>query len=340
MCVRKLASIQKIWDIKEIPNADRIGLARVLGWKVVVEKNKYSVNDLVVYCEIDSILPDRPEFEFLRPKKFRIKTAKIRGTISQGICFPISVLPSNINPEEGLDITDILGVKKYEPESEGHLGGEQLGRFPHFIYKTDETRVQNLQDVLDKYKNTSCYITEKLDGSSATYFSYNNEFGVCGRNARFRYIEDNPNFFWQFAKAYGIQERLLSLNKNIALQGEIVGPKIQGNKYKLKNVVVYFFNAFDIDAQQYLNINDFNEIIKSLGLLPVPLLNDNFTLINDIDSLTELSRGKSSINNAIHREGIVIRPNVEIVDNSFRTLHANRLSFKVVNPDFLLKEEK
>ncbi|MFH1288821.1 MAG: RNA ligase (ATP), partial [bacterium] len=115
---RKLASIQKIIDIQPIPNADNIEVAAILGWKVVTRKSEFKPGDMVVYIEIDSVLPERPEFEFLRTncfidngivKGFRIKTKKFRKQISQGICFPISIL-SGLKCEfaEGNDVTTLL----------------------------------------------------------------------------------------------------------------------------------------------------------------------------------------------------------------------------------------
>lgn len=90
--MRKLASIQRIISLSAIEGADKIEKAVVLGWNVVVKKGDFKVGDLCVYCEIDSILPDKPEFEFLRDRKFRIKTIKLKNQCSQGICFPLSIL--------------------------------------------------------------------------------------------------------------------------------------------------------------------------------------------------------------------------------------------------------
>lgn len=104
---RKLASIQKILALNQIEGADAIECATVLGWKLVVKKGEFKVGDLAIYCEIDSVLPEKPEFEFLKSCKYRIKTVRLRGQISQGICFPLSVLPSEVSLEEGLDVTEI-----------------------------------------------------------------------------------------------------------------------------------------------------------------------------------------------------------------------------------------
>src|SRR5579863_8664556 len=115
---RKLASIQRVLDVQPILNADAIEVLTILGWKVVANKGEHKVGDLVVYCEVDSILPEKPEFEFLRKNHFRIKTIKLRGQVSQGIVFPLSILPIANNEivawYEGLDVTERLGITKYE----------------------------------------------------------------------------------------------------------------------------------------------------------------------------------------------------------------------------------
>jgi len=176
--MRKLASIQKILSIEPITGADAIEKATVLGWSIVVKKNEFKVNDFCVFCEIDSIMPDKPEFQFLSERKFRIKTIRLKGQISQGIAFPLSILPAKTKIEENKDVTEILGVKKWEPYQDEQRLQKQTGKirypkwmpdwlqriihrfkfvrdyyrensgqksFPSLIPKTDETRVQVLQ---------------------------------------------------------------------------------------------------------------------------------------------------------------------------------------------------
>ena len=180
--MRKLASIQKIQSLSPIPDADKIELAQVLGWKVVVKKGEFQVGDLVVYCEIDSLLPKKPEFEFLKDSNYRIRTRKMRGVISQGICFPLDVLPietkwhieemekariANIHGADGaigMDVTKELGIEKYEPPIPAELAGEAKGALPSFLIKTDEDRIQILPEILIKYGGLQFIATEKIDG--------------------------------------------------------------------------------------------------------------------------------------------------------------------------------
>lgn len=329
--MRKLASLQRITALEPIPNADSILKATVLGWQLVVKKGEFSVGDLCVYIEIDSILPDRPEFEFLRARSNRIRTVRLRGQISQGVCFPLSILPDSIEVAEGLDVTTILGIEKYEPPIPAQLSGIMKGGFPSFIPKTDETRVQILADLLEKYEGERCFITEKLDGSSVTYYWNEGEFGVCSRNMELEKSADNS--FWKVATDLDIEAKLKHLGQHIAIQGELIGEGIQSNKYKLKGQTVRFFNAFAISNNEYLDYADFRKLVEALALPMVPVLEDNFLLVSDINTLVDLSVGGSVLRKETRREGIVIRPLKEKTDQ------IGRVSFKVINPSFLLKYE-
>lgn len=336
--MRKLASIQRILKIEPIENADSLEVATVLGWHVVVKKGEFTEGDLVVYVETDSILPDRPEFEFMRPRGFKVKTIKLRGQVSQGIVFPLSILGDSwIDLEEDMDVTVSLGITKYEPPIPAELSGVAKGNFPSFIPKTDETRVQCLQKLLDKYEGQQFYITEKLDGSSATFYINNGIFGVCSRNIDL--LESEGNTFWKVARELEIERKLKTLGCNIALQGELIGEGIQGNKYGIKGHTVRFFNVFDIDKYEYYSLDKFAFTVDSLGLTCVPFVDFDFALSNSIDELVEMSIGKSTLNPKIQREGIVLRPVVETCD--IAAGHAfgsnGRVSFKVINPQFLLK---
>lgn len=217
------------------------------------------------------------------------------------------------------------------------LSGIAKGRFPSFIPKTDETRVQVLQHVLDKYKGTKCYVTEKVDGSSGTFFLYKGEFGVCSRNLEL--LEDEENSFWKVAREMDIENKLRSLNGNFAIQGELVGEGIQSNKLKLRGQKILFFNAFDIDKFEYLPFQQFFNLMNKLELPTVPLITSDYELENDIDSIIKMATIKSKIYPDVWAEGIVIRPLTENLDLllSNENFNDGRVSFKAINPEFLLK---
>ena len=326
--MRHLATIQRIKALEPIEGADAILKATVLGWQLVVKKGEFAVGDLCVYCEIDSLMPERPEFEFLQARGMRVRTIRLRGQVSQGICFPLSILPQGTEITEGADVTDTLGIIKYEAPIPASLAGVAKGGFPSFIPKTDETRIQVLQELLDKYQGEPCFITEKLDGSSVTYYLRAGEFGVCSRNLEL--LETPDNTLWKVARELDIENKLRATGQNLALQGELIGEGVQGNKYRLRGQQVFFFNVFNIDQYRYLDFAEWLRFTKELDLSPVPVLHDQFPLPNSIPELVQLSAGRSTLFD-VHREGIVIRPLTERQDM------IGRVSFKAISPDFLLK---
>jgi RNA ligase (TIGR02306 family) len=345
--MRKLATIQTIKEILQIEGADAIEIAVVNGWSVVVAKNAHhKVGDKVVYCEIDSFLPIEPEFEFLRKSSykklsdgtegFRLRTIKLRGQISQGLIISLldakKITQRNLNIDdqdwlEGEDVSGKLGIIKYEPPVPASLQGIAKGLFPSFIPKTDEERIQNLSETYFTFKENPVpyYVTEKLDGSSATYYYRNGEFGVCSRNLEL--IETDDNTFWKVARILDLENKLKSLHFNVSLQGELVGEGIQGNPYKILGQKVFFFNAYNIDEGRYLDFDRFMEIIDSLELSTVPVLETNFKLPDTIEEILSYSENKSSLNKSFDREGVVIRS----VDR--------KISFKAISNRFLLNEK-
>ena len=334
--VRKLASIQKVLAVDSIPGADAIEVLTILGWKVVAKKGEFKVDDAVVYCEVDSIFPDEEEFEFLRKNHFRIKTIKLRGQVSQGIAFPFSILNGRVElPHDpfdiGDDVTELLGITKYEVQIPAQLAGLVKGSFPEFLHKTDEERIQTCPQLLEKHQNKKFYVTEKVDGSSMTVYLNNGEFGVCSRNMDLKETEGNS--YWKVARELKLEEKLKLLGRNICLQGELIGQGVQGNKYKLSGLEFRVFNVFDIDSGKNEDYSYFAEVVSRLQLTPVPVITANYELPKTVDELVEYSKGKSLLNKDTHREGIVLRPLVEEYEPD---LHG-RLSFKCINPDFLLK---
>lgn len=358
---RKLASIRTISDIQPIEGADMIELAIVDGWKVVVAKNVgHKVGDKVVYCEIDSFLPIRDEFEFLRKSSykkmgdqegFRLKTIKLRGQVSQGLILPLSVLkPTDIvkvttvktewgnqyelfaedgEPmvEIGDDVTEVLGIVKYEPPIPAELAGKVKGSFPSFLRKTDEERVQNLAKEYEQYKSLgrNFYVTEKLDGSSATFYYKDGVFGVCSRNLEL--IETEGNTFWKVARELDLENKMRDFGVNISLQGELIGEGIQGNPYKIKGQTVKFFNLFDIDLQVYHSLAHLARALGIMGLKMVPIVDEFFVLPNTIEELLEYAEDKSVLNSKFDREGVVVRS------------YDRTISFKAISNKFLLNEK-
>jgi len=343
---RKLASIKQITNIRPIEGADMIELATVGGWNVVVAKDvNYKVGDKVIYCEIDSFLPISEEFEFLRKSSykkmgdqegFRLKTIKLRGQVSQGLILPMSVLPitqfaTASDLTEGMDVTTMLGIVKYEPPIPAELAGKVKGPFPSFIPKTDEERIQNLTKEYEEWKYQSkhqFYVTEKLDGSSATYYVKDGEFGVCSRNLEL--LETEGNTFWKVARELDLENKMKSIGKNISLQGELIGEVIQGNPYNIKGHTVKFFTGFEIDKYRRVPFMEMVVMLMDLDLQYVPVLNQQFgfSLPDTVEGMLEYAQGKSALNDKKEREGVVVRS----MDGT--------ISFKAISNKFLLGQEK
>jgi len=206
--MRKLATIREIGKIEAIPGADKIELAFIDGWQLVVQKNEFKPGSLCVYFEIDSILPNVPVFDFMQPRKWRVRTIKCMKHISQGLAKPLSLLsefglnPSKYDKESmiGADLTELLKVKKYDPEAAREeaeryrtpgkpapwyvrmarrlpivgkffMKRKGGGNFPtHIVPQTDEERWQNLSHKMkSSFVSHKFDITEKLDGASTTF---------------------------------------------------------------------------------------------------------------------------------------------------------------------------
>ena len=371
---RKLASVQKITDIKPIEGADKIAVATVLGWQVVILKEDFKVDDLVIYFETDSLLPIHPAFEFLAKdgtktilgddKKdhtgYRLRTIKLRGQVSQGLC----VKPEEFgltNVKEGDDVTERLGVVKYErfiepkymqsnrkpvvfpkwmprkigmwikgtfPNLAVRLWGKMLKPFPPFIPKTDEMRLQAVPDVLKRHKDKVFYVTEKLDGSSVTVFKKDGEVGVCSRNIW--YPRDEDNQYWKPVIESGLDK---VIDDGIAMQGELIGESVQDNRLRQKGQKIYFFNVYDLKRNQYLSLSGLVCFCLKYGVEMVPLLSEKFKL-RSMNKMVEYATRKSVLNKDAWAEGVVFRPLEEAHDEEL-----GRLSFKVINPTYLLEHK-
>lgn len=339
MSFRKLATIRTVINISPIEGADAIEVATVDSWKVVVRKGEVSVGSLVVYFEIDSWIPTKlaPFLSNKSPKIYqgisgeKLKTIKLRGQISQGLIMNISeVFGPDFVAEEGQDVTEILGIIKWEPpvDTSGKQSSSK-GNFPSFIRKTDQERIQNLTKKFSKIKEEFWEVTEKYDGSSMTvYYTKNGEEvkeGVCSRNLDLDM--DSENSFWNVAIREKLLEKLRECGLNIALQGELVGAKIGPNIYKLDNKDFWLFDIYDISTGTYFTPELRQEFAKKYSIKHVPVLFNNFKIESNIDDLLKFAEGKSYLNPKVEREGLV-----------FKNTKLNEInSFKVISNNFLLK---
>lgn len=343
--MRKMAVIKRIDKLDPIPGADAIEVASVGGWKVVVKKGEYQPSDLAVYCEIDSWIPhDLVPFlsKGKEPRVYedvvgeRLKTIKLRGQVSQGLLLPLYPTCNFIESLlfEGLDVSAPLNIQKWEAPIPAKLAGVMKGNFPSFLNKTDQERVQNLTEEIQYYTEQGFQfeITEKLDGSSMTvYVNGPEESGVCSRNIDLKQTEDNS--FWKVAIRENLIEKLRGLTEDYgyyAIQGELIGEGVQGNKYNIKGQDFYLFDVYDIRKGEYLKPVERRAFANVLGIKHVPVLQgcgDKDLGVGDIQELLVWAEGKSLLNPKVEREGIV-----------FKCL-TNEVSFKAISNKWLIKEK-
>lgn len=349
---RKLATVERVVSVRPIANADAIDVATVRGWDVVVKKNEVTPGELVVYFEIDSFLPiEEPAYAFLRASSlktladgtrgYRLKTVKLRGQISQGLCLPLAALPSVPFERhvEGADVTALLNVRKFEP---GVFGPDAVGArtFPtDIVPRTSEKRLQNIGNgQLREWavRATPFYVTEKLDGTSFTAFWHKQTFGVCSRNQLLPQpsADETPPIYWQVARRYQLPDKLPQLGDGIALQGEIVGPKVQKNRYALSQLTLFVFSVYYTDRKRYATLDEMIDVASFLGASTVPVVSKTRRLHVEQDtvrSLVAAADGVSLLNKKTKREGVVFR----FVNND----NGERLGFKCISNGYLLKQK-
>jgi RNA ligase (TIGR02306 family) len=353
---RKLASIQRILALDPIEGADRIEVATVQGWKVAVQKGLHKVNDLVAYFEIDSWVPttvapfltkegqEPREYEGVRGE--RLRTVKLRGQISQGVILPLDDFTNLPLPpydflmgkwnQEGLDITEQLGVIKYEPPIPACLAGQVKGMFPGFIRKTDQERIQNLPEFFEEHKDLGFEVTVKLDGSSMTVYHRDMDTGVCSRNLDLK--EDESNSFWRIAHRLHLIDILKHLGINMAIQGELIGEGIQGNHDKLKGQELFVFDIWDIEAHRYMTRLERQDVLQAIEtLLPegehlrsVPVVHEDLKVFQAYPTMEDVLSfaGAGPSLNAPIREGLVFK--------STSLVNGETVSFKAINSAYLL----
>ena len=346
--MRQLVTVQKIYDIEPIEGRDRVDKAKVLGWTVIVGKGQFEEGQLVGYAEVDSLFPNNEHWKELEKFKHRIKMFKVNtpnGPVyGQGYCFSLDKLVGVIDCHEfyeGQEITDVIGVTKWELPEDFNLGDSD-GSFPtHLIPQTDETRIQSVKSVLEELHKRPYYIMSKIDGTSATYLinPQTNNFLSCSRNNMRKHhsISGRKCVYWDMAEKYEL-EKVLREFPNFALQGEIYGPSIQKNPLKETTQKLAIFNIFNIKERRYLDLGDikrtFEKMLKiSNNLTFVPILEEGDKFNYFLDDIIQKSIYNYPSGNPA--EGIVVRPQNEMYSQILK----GRLSFKCINPEFSCKEK-
>jgi RNA ligase (TIGR02306 family) len=348
--MRKMATIRRIDAINPIPGADAIEVATVGGWKVVVKKGEYQVNDLAVYCEIDSFIPTTIASFLTKPghtpkvyegvEGERLRTVKLRKTLSQGLLLPVTrdleiewthsfdlTYDGDRSLNEGDDVSELLGIVKYEPPVPAQLAGLVRGNFPSQIPKTDQERVQNLgREIIEAAAgNLHFEITEKLEGSSMTCYLIDGVFGVCSRNLDLK--RDEANSFWKTAIDLDIEAKMRDCGEgDWAIQGELVGNGVQGNIYKMGGLNFYVYDVYSIQSGDYLRPASRRALIERMGLNHVPVIEANGKL-GTMEEIIAEADDKSVLNRQQDREGIVYKQ----VDGG--------MTFKAISNRYLYKHQ-
>jgi RNA ligase (TIGR02306 family) len=331
--MRKMATIRKIDRLEPIEGADRIETAVIDGWKVVVKKGEFKVGDKITYCEIDSWIPNSVAPFLTKPDRFpkeylgvpgeKLKTVKLKGQISQGL-----VLPFN-EGEVGDDVSELLGIVKWEAPVSAQLGGQARGSFPSEIPKTDQERIQNIKTEFYQWRGNPFFsweVTEKLEGSSCTfYLDFDGVFHVCSRNIDIK--EDMDNTFWKLAYKYCAKEFFETNNLlGKAIQGEAIGPGIQGNIYQLKEVDLRVFDVYDVKAGKYMIPEERMKVIGT-HFQHEPVIHRKMIISGDLDKMLLIANGVSLLND-VRREGLVYKCNEK------------PFSFKTISNDYLINGAK
>jgi len=300
----KTATVETISEIITHPNADSLEIAKIQGWQCVVRKGEFKAGEKVVFIPIDVILPDAPWSAFLKrgDKRIRLKTIKLRGEYSQGLVLNANVLPGGGEGLlEGDDVGEILGVIKYEKELHGpssagsNLSGDILCTFPTDLApKTDEDNaLSNKRNVL----RHDCVATLKLDGSSGTIIVENGKIlHVCSRNMSLR--ESDTNAFWVAARKATFPSYFTGV-----VQGELMGPGIQGNQLAEKTPTLYVYQI-RLNGK-WLDHEEMTKLATSFGLKHV-------WMIGAFPAGTSIEHAQSFADNltyfGVMMEGIVVRP--------------------------------
>ena len=387
--MRKLASVQRIKSVEPIEGADRIELVHVLGWQCVAPKGQFNAGDLCVYFEIDSFLPMRPEFEFLRSSSYRnneilgegmrLKTMRFRGQISQGLVMPlndvgiiridngdrsddakdyvfrregqedvelIELIQTNAYNNlsaEGLDVTELLGVREWEIPERASTGGTIKGNLPRTVHKTDETRIQSMPGLLEEFKGLPYYITTKYDGSSHSIsIDEYGEFHVTGHN--YEYSDDGTSSFYEYVKNKEYERILRDFMKEddsvkfLTVQGEFCGAGIQKNRLRLAQPDWFVFTV-EINGKR-IGMDELVSFCRRNGMNHVEIQEEGNDLTEVYPTAEDLIRRAEDVSKAKayggrQPEGIVIRPKTPV----FSKLLSGNLSMKVINNKYLLKNE-
>ena len=317
----KLASIELISEIHPHPNADKLELAKVLGYTCIIEKDRYKVGDAIVLIQPDTVLPDEPWAEMFKKRSSRVRAMKLRGQFSFGIVMsPYDIIDSFFFADQfgdfkdniGKEVSDLIGVTKYEAPQPQQLDAK--GPLPFGLGKTDEERWNSIENLPF---NEPIVVTAKWDGSSTTFYCRKDRqtgewhTGICSRTLEIK-LECSNNYTRINAK-YDILSKLLNYcsmhDVSLALRGEIVGAGIQGhnnNPHAKLPLDFAAFSVYNFDTFQYENINDAHNYVKVCNAIQIPMVPTIETTILTPELIKHYAEDISEIDGKPF-EGVVIK---------------------------------
>ena len=346
---RKFASIQRVKTVDNIlhpADGSETTLARIsfenIAWQCVAKRGEFAPGDFAIYIEISTVVPEHPVFEFLRSKKFKVKTVRLCGVLSQGLALPLETLEQFLPKEHGWltfnpgdDVSEIIGVTRHEPPVDVRINGTgRVRTFPsEVVPRTDEERVQSFPHILDHFRGMNVVATLKHDGTSATYFwdVEQDKLRVCSRNME--KLDPDESVYWQVLKTQPDIERICKENPMLVFQGEITGPAIQKNRMARKQPVFTLFNVFDRDDGSYIPQYYAKFLLDGYDVPWVETVYEWSEFDATIEELLTLAKGDYP-GTKNPREGIVLRP---FMEEKYVYVLGGRLSCKVINNDYLEK---
>jgi RNA ligase (TIGR02306 family) len=270
---------------------------------------------------------------------FKLRTMNFRGQVSQGLLLPVSQFPEiPADVEVGTDVTELLGVRKWEIEERATTGGNVIGTLPRDIPHTDETRVQENPELIQAFAGLEYYISTKMDGSSHSIGIDEDGFHVTGHN--YEYKNDGSSSFYNLVNERGYREKVeaFAAKENLTtltIQGELCAPGIQKNRLRLTKPEWYVFTIRENGKR--VGLNRMLAICDALGMVHVPIEEVDKDLPSHYPTVEALlERADGDYPNGGKKEGIVIRPTEPV----FSPLISASLSMKVVSNKYLLKNEE
>jgi RNA ligase (TIGR02306 family) len=312
------------------PNADKLDICTVLGnYPVISKRGEYRIGDKAVYLSIDALVPlDDERWEFLRPTPadntgyFRIKAKRLRGIFSMGI-----LTPAYSSWEVGMNVKELLGIEKYEPEVKFHMQTDAEAN-PGFIPTyTDIDGYRKYSNLFQEGEEVVCL--EKIHGANLRVVYKDGRLWVGSHH---QIKKDMPgNVWWEVLRQNNYIDKF-AMYPDYVFVGEVYG-QVQDLKYGAKNGQLFFsiFDVWNITQHKYLDWPDVEQMASTMGIPTVPVLYSGPWK----KELVSLAEGPTTINNAGHvREGFVMKTIKESWDPVI-----NRRILKYVGQGYHLRKE-